>query len=169
MRMSAIISDCGIYRYRLVRDLTDGSCPLAVTLPMLFIMVNPSTADAKKDDATIRRCKGFAIREGATHLIVVNLFAFRERSPKKVKEAQKKGIDIVGPHNNEHIHTAIRDSMEMPVVLGWGSHDFLGDRGDHVRNYVIHLRGAAHCLGRTKKGFPRHPLFVEKIQPLEVY
>ena len=75
---TATISPCGSYRYTLTRDLGLAMKPKR---PCLFVMLNPSTADALMDDRTIRRCKGFATREGCTSLTVVNLFAFRATNP----------------------------------------------------------------------------------------
>lgn len=68
--MTAIISACGRYRYRLERP---GTGPGATAI----IMVNPSTADAELDDATIRKLRGFGARNGWGRLIVGNLFAYR--------------------------------------------------------------------------------------------
>ena len=169
IQFKAVVSKCGEYRYRLMRDLSGGFGPGLIYRPMLFIMLNPSTADAKKDDPTIRRCKGFASREGATHLVVVNLYAFRETSPKLVKAAMRLGVDVVGPENLRHVSDAITECRGMPIIVGWGAHDFLGDVPDAMRDLIIGLRGVPHCLGRTKKGFPRHPLFVKKVQPLELF
>ena len=67
--MSAVISDCGKYRYVLERD--KGSNPL------VFLMLNPSTADASLDDPTIRRCRRFSEDNGYTGIVVVNLYAYR--------------------------------------------------------------------------------------------
>ena len=66
--MSAVISDCQRYRYWLERDRGER--------PLVFVMLNPSTADAEVDDPTIRRCRRFASDNGYTGIIVVNLYAF---------------------------------------------------------------------------------------------
>src|SRR5689334_20041621 len=71
---SAVLSPCGLYRYRLTRRWGDGPA-------LLFVMLNPSTADATEDDPTIRRCTGFAKREGMPAIEVVNLFAWRATDP----------------------------------------------------------------------------------------
>ena len=74
MTGTAWISECGRYRYSLTRRFADG-------LDLVFVMLNPSTADADKDDPTIRRCCGFADRMGFGGIIVVNLFALRAAAP----------------------------------------------------------------------------------------
>src|SRR3990167_7612004 len=93
---SAIISPCGSYRYTLHRPIPS---ILRWVKPLLCIMVNPSTADATKEDPTVRRCIGFAKDMGATSLTVVNLFAFRSASPKALATMD----DPVGPDNDRHI------------------------------------------------------------------
>ena len=90
---SVIFSDCGKYRYHLTRYFASGlgTC--------LFVMLNPSTADSKKDDRTVRRCIGYAMLWGRARLIVVNIFALRSKDPKVLY----KHPDPAGPENNTHI------------------------------------------------------------------
>ena len=71
IRRNAELSACGKYRYRLSR-IWDDKKPL-----VLFIMLNPSTADAEQDDPTIRRCIAFAKNWGYGGFMAGNLFAFR--------------------------------------------------------------------------------------------
>lgn len=125
---------------------------------MLFVMLNPSTADAQKDDATIRRCFQFAKREGCTSLTVVNLFAFRATDPKELTWAE----DPVGPENDRHIQEQVSRHGTGWIVAAWGSNAMAFKRAQHV----FHMLGDVHCLGRTKLGAPRHPLYVLSSQPL---
>lgn len=158
--MSAIISEDGRYRYVLRRSL--GSI-LRWYRPILFIMLNPSTADAETDDPTIRRCMAFAKREGATHLSVVNLFALRATDPNKLL----KDDDPIGPENDNYIAEEIRKNGMLPVVCAWGAHRFAKKRAEEIMN-----RGAAGgfvCLGKTKSGMPKHPLYLRVDSPLEEY
>lgn len=147
----AIVSPCGKYRYRL--DRRWGMGPL-----MGFIMLNPSTADAEQDDATIRRCRGFAQREGCGGLVVVNLYAFRATKP-----ADLWAVDalerIGGPQAEFELHRAIEKSEIM--VAAWGGKT---QRAEHwiVERYGRRLK----CLGKTKDGHPRHPLYVKGDAPL---
>src|SRR5690348_16099160 len=111
MKRDAVISDCGRYRYSLSRwgwDERSGRC--------VFIMLNPSTADASVDDPTIRRCINFAQGWGYGMLEVVNLFAWRATFPKELALAP----DPVGPHNGEYLTRAI--TIGDITVCAWGRH-----------------------------------------------
>ncbi len=153
--MSAVISDCGRYRYVLQRSLGGF---LRWHRPMLFIMLNPSTADAMVDDPTIRRCISFAKREGMTHLTVVNLFALRATDPRELELAH----DPVGPENDRHLEEQVGKHRNGSVVAAWGAHEFAKRRAAAV----LAKFGPLHCLGLTKAGHPRHPLYVKGDQPL---
>ena len=76
--MSAIISPCGTYRY-LLKQVAESMSPMTSTA--LFVMLNPSTADATLDDPTIRRCRGFAKLWDCNGLAVANLYALRSTDP----------------------------------------------------------------------------------------
>ena len=79
----AELSGCGRYRYKLWR-IWDPDLP-----PILFVMLNPSTADANSDDRTIRRCVAFAKRDGFGRLLVGNLFAYRTPYPRVLRKAEE--------------------------------------------------------------------------------
>lgn len=154
MEKDAAISECGNYRYSLLRQWGDGaSC--------VFIMLNPSTADADLDDPTIRRCIGFAKRENCDAIEVVNLFAFRSSDPKELEKAH----DPVGPLNNQYIHTAVQNARG-PIIAAWGACPYVRGRDKGTIDVVRFERGHIHCLGKTKNGSPRHPLYVPGDQPL---
>lgn len=138
----------GEYRYRLWRG--DPSAPACV-----FVMLNPSTADADHDDPTIRRCRDFAYGFGYDRLVVVNLYALRATDPK----ALWRHPDPVGPRNN----AAIADQVSRAgmAVAAWGVHA----RPARVRSVLPILRSAPHglrALGLTKAGHPKHPLYLRK-------
>jgi hypothetical protein len=122
---------------------------------MCFLMLNPSTADADQDDPTIRRCKGFAKRDGFDGITVVNLFARRAAKPVRLKDPG----DPVGPQNDPAILGACRAAEA--VVAAWGAHPLARHRG---REVVQAIKWGRHddvwCLGTTKDGSPRHPLLV---------
>ncbi len=141
----AVLSRCGRYRYRLHRSWLMGEGTV------LFIMLNPSTADAELDDPTIRRCIGFARRWGFQELVVANLFAWRATDPRELKRAS----DPVGPENDEHLIALSGDADA--VIAAWGVHG-----GYKNRNWVVRrlLRGTVEHLGLTKQGHPRHPLYL---------
>lgn len=155
--MSAAISKCGQYRYMLTRDIVD----LAATRgPAVFIMLNPSTADASKDDPTIRRCIGFARSWGCTGIVVVNLYALRSTDPANLWTHP----DPVGPANDAWLVDVVLDASE--VVCAWGSNA----KRERVAEVAAILRRAGaklKCLGVTKFGSaPRHPLYVPAAQEL---
>lgn len=155
--MTAEFSECGTYRYTLTRQL---STPLRWVRPALFIMLNPSTADAVNNDPTIRRCISFAERNGCTSLTVVNLFALRATDPRELKTHQ----DPVGPLNDKHIALQImhhQDIIGGLVVAAWGAHPFAQERAD----YIFKKYSGIKCLGTTMNGSPRHPLYVKSAQP----
>lgn len=157
--MSAILSDCGRYRYHLAREV-DGR-PGTI----LFIMLNPSTADAASDDPTIRRCLDFVRRWERGRLEVVNLFAWRATRV----SALKKAAAPIGPDNDRHIlDTADRASLTQGgrVVAAWGAHGHHLGRADHVRRILAGQGIPLWHLGLTARGLPRHPLFVRATQSL---
>ena len=144
----AVFSEDGIYRYRLWRFWDD------TTLPMVFVLLNPSTADTEADDPTIRRCMGFAKREGCGGIQVVNLFALRSTDPK----ALYSHPDPVGPDNDEALLAAAASATT--VVAAWGVHGALHGRGDQVMTALRQAGVRLMALGRTKDGHPRHPLYL---------
>lgn len=154
---AAILSTCGTYRYTLHRQIPS---VLRWVRPCLFVMLNPSTADATKDDPTIRRCVGFAKREGCTGLTVVNLFALRATDP----AALMLSDNPVGPDNDRHLREQIDAHRIGIIVAAWGSHQLAQRNRGWLKSLLIE-RGA-QCLGMTKDGSPRHPLYVKADQPL---
>lgn len=145
--MSAVISPCGKYRYHLSRPL-DGYGSKIVT----FIMLNPSTADAETDDATIRKLKGFCQRLGYGYLNVVNLFAFRATDPKDLKKAS----DPMGPENMAYISMVTQQSDD--VICAWGTHGIYGRQNEKVLEIMKDID--LHALEITKDGHPKHPLYI---------
>jgi hypothetical protein len=152
---AAIISPCGQYRYTLHRTIPS---VLRWVKPCLFIMLNPSIADATIDDPTIRRCIGFAKREGCTSLTVVNLFALRATDP----QALAKHADPFGPDNAMHVGDQMFKHRIGLVIAAWGAHPMATDS---LMASTLGQQGV-HCLGMTKDGHPRHPLYVKGDQPL---
>ena len=153
--MSAVISPCGQYRYTLSRD----GDMTATRGPALFIMLNPSTADAIDDDRTIGRCRSFARTWGCNGIQVGNLYALRSTDPDALWEHD----DPVGPENDAWLQRLTMAASE--VVCAWG-----GDaKPDRVRAVFDMLTAAGvrmRCLGTTKDGAPRHPLYVRGDTPL---
>lgn len=153
--MKAEISECGLYRYTLHREIDQVT---RWVKPCLFIMLNPSTADAVQDDPTIRRCIKFAEREGCTSLTVVNLFALRATDPGELIGH----ADPIGPLNDQRIEEMVDQHSLGIVVAAWGAHPMAQKRGADVRAKF----GPFKCLGITKNGSPKHPLYIKAKQPL---
>ena len=149
----AVLSPCGKYRYRLGR-----MWGRVIDPTVLFVMLNPSTADGTQDDPTIRRCVGFAKTWGFGHLLVGNMFAYRSTDPKALRALTVD--EATGPENDAHLeHMA---SIAHKIVCAWGAPG--GTR------FPAPLRKHADklfCLGMTKLGFPRHPLRLRGDTPLQ--
>ena len=143
MERGAVFSPCRTYRYALHRKWGQGACAL-------FIGLNPSTADEKRNDPTIRRCIGFARSWGYDGLVMANLFAFRATQPADMKLA----ADPVGPDNDATLCQLAKDAGV--VVAAWGAHGAHLDRGAQVRAMLPGL----HHLRLTKDGHPGHPLYL---------
>lgn len=150
----AIISHCETYRYRLWRYWSDRP-------PLVFIMLNPSTADAQQDDPTIRKCIGFAKRYAYGGIEIVNLFAYRATKP-----AQLRAMGYpVGPENDAHIRTVLT-AHAIPidnVICAWGAHAN-GHRGaQRAREVLSMVRNSGvrpRAIEFTKDGTPAHPLML---------
>jgi len=160
----AVISPDEKYRYVLWRVWDQGQDW------MTFIMLNPSTADANEDDATIRRCKRFARDNDCGGLIVVNLFAYRATQPDDLLQAENP----VGPDNKRWVENVISMSTG-PVVAAWGSWWYSNQSKRHGQaiprlsvEAIAKKRGVPlYCLGRTLSLQPRHPLYIPNDQKLE--
>lgn len=149
--MGALISDCKQYRYWLTRRI---ETMFPEKEPVLFVMLNPSTADDRSDDPTIRRCIGFAETWGCDRLTVANLYAYRATNPRILRSAS----DPIGPLNDSWLKSLASDHKD--VVCAWGA----TAQEDRVRNFCLMMREIGvklWCLGTTKSGAPRHPLYLK--------
>lgn len=153
MRKAAILSVCRSYRYTLER-VWDESKPLVV-----FVLLNPSTADAEKDDNTLRRGIGFAKAWGYGGVVFVNLFAFRSTDPKNLSYND----GIVGPDNDRHILEQVAHADR--VVLAWGANGGHLGRDQEVLKLLEDF--PLWHLGLTKDGHPKHPLRLAKTTQLQ--
>lgn len=153
----AVISHCGKYRY-LLRRSWDHTKPRA-----LLVMLNPSTADANIDDATVRSCARLlrALHYGSFE--IVNLFGFRATNPNDLGQTD----DAVGP-DNDGIAVAAVNRCDI-AICAWGAHWSSGGRGRRLHEIITAVRPVAYCFGRTKSGAPKHPLYIKTGTPLEVY
>jgi hypothetical protein len=133
-----------LYRYRLYR-VWDKS-----KLPLMFIGLNPSTADERIDDPTVRRCLRFAKDLGYGGLIMANAFALRATSPTALKAVN----DPVGPENDAWLIKLAQGAGL--VIAAWGNHGSINGRGQQIRQLLPKL----HCFVLTKTGQPKHPLYL---------
>lgn len=149
---AAVFSPCRRCRYEL-RRTWDPTRPL-----VMFVGLNPSTADETADDPTIRRCIRYAKTwthtdgRGYGGLIMANLFAFRATDPRDMKAA----ADPIGPDNDASLQfLALQAGL---VVAAWGVHGTYRRRASEVLN--ARLLGDVHALGLTRHRHPRHPLYM---------
>jgi hypothetical protein len=150
MKKDAVISDCGQYRYSLTR-IWDESKP-----KVLFVMLNPSTADAYNDDPTIRRCIGFAKAWGFGGLYVGNLFAYRATNPEELL----KSFDPVGFMNSNHL--ASMSNAAEATICAWGNSKIIKKLLGNPNKVVNKLFTDLHYLELSIDGTPKHPLYLKK-------
>lgn len=144
--LSAWISDDGMFRYSLTRELGYFE---ARDETVTFVMLNPSTADAETDDPTIRKCAKFARSWGFGRLKVVNIYAYRATDPRELGKVE----DPVGPENFCTIAKVVGGSDL--VVCAWGA-----NAPKAAADVVLDMVAAPHALRLTKSGAPWHPLYV---------
>lgn len=147
MKKGAHFSNCRTYRYALWRtwDKAKGH--------VMFIGLNPSTADETKDDPTIRRCIEFAKYWGFGEIYMLNIFAFRTTNPKDLKKANNP----IGPENDKFLRKYF-DVLGFNVAC-WGLHGEYLNRGLEIIDMLG--RENLQCFGLTKNGQPKHLLYLK--------
>lgn len=156
----AIFSEARVYRYVLSRRLKNYGDDHAT---IGFVGLNPSTATAFEDDPTIRRCKGFAEDLGFGQMLMFNVFAYRSTDPRKLLGVYDP---VAVPDNLAYLrrYAEFCDT----IVVAWGA--FLDRFPPKIRAETLEAIGSiVMCLGTTKSGQPRHPLYLSKKTKLEVY
>ncbi len=147
MKTGAQFSRCRRYRYALWRRWAEQGPAV------MIIGLNPSTADAQRNDPTIRRCIGFARDWGFADLWMVNLFAWRATRPADLMAA----ADPVGPRNDAWLRKIARRCDR--IIAGWGNHGrFLG-RSEQARAL---FGNRLEVLRLNAGGEPAHPLYLPK-------
>jgi len=151
---TAVFSEDRVHRYSLTREVSprQGVC--------VVCMLNPSTADERRNDPSVNRCIHFAKALLCGKLIVVNLFAFRATDTAELKrENEEMGRDIIGPANDQAIISAMEQAT-VPIVA-WGNHGTYLKRGDAVLEMLKGLNVAPlYAFKLTKLGQPIHPLYL---------
>lgn len=142
----AIFSDCERYRYELGR-IWDETKP-----PLVWIGLNPSTADELELDPTLTRIQKRSIEFGAGGFVMLNLFAFRATNP----QMMKRQTDPIGPEND----AVIAKWSDHKIACCWGADGGYKGRGKAVLDRLMRDRAQLHFLELTKFGHPKHPLYV---------
>ena len=147
----AVFSPCRKFRYALTREwgATRG---VSLSDRVAFVGLNPSTADETEDDPTIRRCIGFAKDWGFRGLVMLNIFAWRATNPAALRIVD----DPKGPRNDDWIRFVANQAGQ--VIAAWGAHGELQGRGAIVATMIP----KPYCLGTTRAGQPRHPLYLKR-------
>jgi hypothetical protein len=156
--MSATISPCGMYRYRLERDVQmDG-------LTYAYFGINPSTANAQLNDATVRKWIGFTKVNGGKRFLVGNAFGFRATDVTELRHA----VDPVGPDNESHLSQIVADADIL--VPCWGNASKVPEHLRHHMAKTLKLLAASgkpmRTFGFTQSGDPKHPLMLGYSTPL---
>ena len=126
-------------------------------------MLNPSTADATADDATIRSCVRLLSGQGYGSMEVVNVYAYRATDPAELAEQS----DPFGPRNDITIASAVQRCDV--VVCAWGAYPPAREHATRILNEARAHRPALYCFGKTKTGAPKHPLYIKSGTPLQSY
>ena len=147
-RSVAVYSDCESYRYSLTRTWAPEGPRL------LFVMLNPSTADERRNDPTVERCERRARRLGYGAFRVANLFALRATDPRDMRRA----AEPVGPENDRSLRRGA--AWADHIIAAWGVHGAHRGRGAEVARLLAATGAPLFHLGCSKGGHPRHPLYL---------
>lgn len=156
MILGALFSPCRQYRYTLNRVWNEKGARL------MWILLNPSTADESRDDPTIRRCIGYSMNAGYGGMVLMNLFAWRSTWPLTLLEVP----DPVGPENDGL--TGVYSQAGYDVVCAWGNvHKGLASRPPAVLRILRDAGAAVYYLRLTAAGNPAHPLYLpSQLRPI---
>lgn len=152
--ISCVFSPCRKYRY--VWRIKTNCVSKIPGSTVSFIGLNPSTADEVGPDNTVRRCIDYATRWGFDYYVMLNLFGYRATDPKDMKAVNEP----TGDDNDFWIKSYAKTSDL--IVAAWGVHGEYRNRGNDVIDLVHGTDGILMCLGKTKHGYPRHPLYLKK-------
>ena len=153
---TAIFSLDHKYRYVLTRKWSNnGIC--------LFIMLNPSTADAYKFDPTVSRAYKIAKRLKLGELVVLNIFAIKGSDPSVIKEYD----DPIGKYNDYYINYYCKKSKM--IIVAWGNHGSYNNRSNDVKNILKRNKKGVYCIDINNSGEPKHPLYTKNNSKLKKY
>ncbi len=149
---TAVISACEMYRTELTRDLD----PLN-RRPLLVCGLNPSTATAEEDDATIRKVSKYAARWGCGRLVMVNAYDYRTSDPDEMFRVAGQGVTITTTQNDATLRRLVKATRTASgiMLVAWGRRIQAGRQSE-----LVSLFGEdTYCLGTNKDGSPVHPLY----------
>lgn len=148
----------GAYRYLLWRTWD-------VTHPrLLWVLLNPSTADGQIDDPTLCRCMDFSRGWGYGGLEIANLFAFRATYPQDLRRT----LDPVGPENDQYLAAAA--GRAAGIIVAWGKQGTYQLRDRAVLALLSqHAAQSLQCIGAVQNGCPRHPLYLARSTSRQPY
>lgn len=148
---AAAISECGLYRYSLLRVI-DEVRPGVIPGAVVWVLNNPSTADGTTDDPTVRKCWKFTTDWGYGQMEFINTNPWRATDPKAACVPPEQALAI----NDQWVHISVAHAAL--VIAAWG------DKANMVlarRAYsVIHGLGPVCAMRVTKAGNPQHPLYL---------
>jgi hypothetical protein len=160
---TAVFSPCRTYRYRLERRAPEGQSGPTLA----FIMMNPSTADERQDDQTIRMVRLFGRRHGYGRILIGNIFAFRSKDIGMLGQVP----DPVGPDNDVHLERIMHEADRCYVA--WGAEtklpEYLRRRWREVVAIADRIGCRLYCLEHLKGGHPRHPQILQYSSPDTVW
>lgn len=154
---SALYSECETYRYALTRVWDNSAAKV------LFIMLNPSKATERQNDPTIERCERRARALGYGGFRAVNIFALRETDPRKMRQHRAPA----GPDNDRVVADSCLWADD--IIAAWGAHGDHLNRGFEMKNVLTATGQTIKCLGMTKAGHPRHPLYIAYATQPEIW
>jgi len=147
---TAVFSPCRKWRYHL-QQVWDDKTP-----NLIWLMLNPSTADETKNDPTVERCEQRARMWGFGGVEVYNIFAFRATDPSDMKAQD----DPIGPDNDDWIIKFAKKSQQTKAIVGWGEHGKHRGRGEAVMSLIKAHDGYVQALKVNASGHPKHPLYI---------
>lgn len=119
-----------------------------------FVGLNPSTANETVNDPTVRRCINFARKWGYGGIYMLNIFAYRATDPSEMKKQEH--LDL-----QDNIEKIVEVARECDLVVGcWGVHGSFMGQGKKVVEVLGKNGIKLYCLGITKDGHPKHPLYL---------
>lgn len=152
-RFGANFSPCRKYRFALWR-IWDTSKPL-----VMFIGLNPSTANETEADPTIKSVIRIAKHNGFGGVYMMNCYPMVSTDPSKLL-TNSYPMEVI---ENELL-LVIASQKCSEVVFAWGNFKVVQDTGRDQE--LIKLFPNAKAIAVNKNGSPKHPLYCRSNSPL---